>query len=139
MPRSITTSKQQTAEEAFLAAWKAGPLGSTELVREYKFLDGRRFRFDFAIPSLKVAIEIEGRGRHQTVAGYRNDCEKYNLAAFNAWVVFRFPATDIKRNNEWGESVLDKFVEDICLYLTTDKHRPTAVHTRNSEHGRVVR
>src|SRR5579872_2747048 len=30
------------------------------LEKEYKFLDNRDFRFDFAVPAIKVAIEYEG-------------------------------------------------------------------------------
>jgi hypothetical protein len=49
----------------------------------------RDWRFDFAWPELQVALEIEGRGRHQTVAGYREDCVKYNAATLLGWAVYR--------------------------------------------------
>lgn len=65
-----------------------------EPVTEYRFLDERRFRFDFAWPDKKVAVEIEGglygKGRHTTVTGFNADCEKYNLAVMNGWKVLRF-------------------------------------------------
>ena len=73
-------SQKETAETAFLTAWKEGPLGSTALVREHRFHQERKWRFDFSIPDMRLAIEIEGRGRHQTIAGFRGDCEKYNTA-----------------------------------------------------------
>lgn len=60
---------------------------------EYKFLDSRRFRFDLAWPALKVAFEREGgtwgKGRHTSGKGYRNDCDKYSLAAIEGWAVIR--------------------------------------------------
>lgn len=79
------------AEEAFFALW---PEHVPE--REYRFLTTRRWRFDFAWPTLRIAVEIEGRGRHQTVVGFRNDCEKYNAALRLGWRVLRFPAMDYK-------------------------------------------
>lgn len=63
---------------------------------EYKFLETRKFRFDWAIPSHKIAIEYEGifanKSRHTSVTGYTNDCEKYNLATQNGWKVLRYTA-----------------------------------------------
>ena len=51
---------------------------------EYKFLENRRFKFDWALPSIKVAIEYEGlvssKSRHTTITGYTGDCNKYILA-----------------------------------------------------------
>jgi len=63
-------------------------------IREYKFHRWRKWRFDFALLDLKIAIEIEGlnpkgKSRHTTVTGFRNDCEKYNHAAIDGWTVIR--------------------------------------------------
>lgn len=70
--------------------------------REYKFLPDRKFRFDFAIPSHKIAIEVEGAvwsgGRHVRGTGYNKDCEKYNLAACHGWRVLRYTTDMIRRN-----------------------------------------
>lgn len=71
--------------------------------REYRFDEGRRWRFDFAAPKIFLAVEIEG-GRHsfQTKAGhlvighhhhekgFESDCEKYNTAILLGWKVLRF-------------------------------------------------
>jgi hypothetical protein len=60
---------------------------------EYQFLQKRKFRFDFAWPNIKVAVEVEGGtwsgGRHVTGPGFETDCVKYNLAACNGWRVLR--------------------------------------------------
>lgn len=104
-------------EELFLERWKAGPCGQMEWEREFRFCRQRRFRFDFAMPDLKIAVEIDGRGRHQTVSGVRLDCEKGNLAIRLGWKVFHFPATDMKRRNKWGDRVLDAFVEMVCMEI----------------------
>ena len=62
--------------------------------REYQFIQSRRFRFDFAWPGEKVALECEGgtwiQGRHTHGIGFQNDCRKYNLAALFGWRVLRY-------------------------------------------------
>ena len=75
--------------------------------REYRFHQKRRWRFDFAWPSYKVGVEINGRGRHQTVVGVRRDCEKLNEAIRLGWVVLVFPATDKGQVNQWVEMICD--------------------------------
>lgn len=67
------------------------------LVTEHIGIPGRRFRFDWAVPTLKLAIEYEGiygrgRSRHTTVTGYTKDTEKYNLATLHDWTVLRYTA-----------------------------------------------
>lgn len=75
-------------------------MGLPEPVREHRFHDVRRFRFDFAWLDQKIAAEVEGgiwvRGRHTRGAGFKNDCEKYNLAASEGWKVYRFTTGMVK-------------------------------------------
>lgn len=64
-----------------------------EVLAEYRFHPGRDWRFDFAIPSCRVAIEVEGGcfngGRHIRLDGFLRDMEKYNEAAVEGWCVIR--------------------------------------------------
>lgn len=75
----------------FIVRWGVH-LKGPPLQREYYFHSERRWRFDYAIPEIKVAIEIEGgtKGRHQRIIGFTEDCEKYNAAGLLGWTVFRF-------------------------------------------------
>jgi hypothetical protein len=61
---------------------------------EYTFALPRRWRFDFAWPEKKIAVEVEGgqwvQGRHQRGEGLERDAEKYNAAAALGWRVLRF-------------------------------------------------
>jgi very-short-patch-repair endonuclease len=61
---------------------------------EYRFAPPRRWRFDYAVPKYKVAIEIEGgahtQGRHTRGAGFINDMEKYNMAIELGWTLLRY-------------------------------------------------
>jgi very-short-patch-repair endonuclease len=65
-----------------------------ECVREYRFYPSRMWRFDYAIPALRIAIEIDGgiwiQGRHNRASGYIGDMEKFNAAATLGWVVLKF-------------------------------------------------
>lgn len=65
-----------------------------ECVREYRFHPTRQWRFDYAIPDLRIAIEIDGgiwiNGRHNRASGYLGDMEKFNTAATLGWVVLKF-------------------------------------------------
>lgn len=58
---------------------------------EYKFHASRKWRFDFAWPTAKIAVEIMGGtwtgGAHVTGVGYENDCEKLNAAVSLGWKV----------------------------------------------------
>jgi|SRR5690625_845056 len=85
-------AKQKIIDEEFIKDLKKN--FDTEVVAEYRFHDTRRWRFDFAIPKHKIAIEKEGgvwtRGRHTRGKGYINDMEKYNNATALGWKVLRF-------------------------------------------------
>jgi len=67
---------------------------------EYRFLPDRRFRFDFAYPEKRLAIEYEGGifsyGRHIQGRGYERDCEKYNLAQLAGWRVLRYTTITVQ-------------------------------------------
>lgn len=69
--------------------------------REWEFAAeiGRAFRFDFAWPEFKVAVEVQGggwmpadkdgrrRGAHGGGEALERDCEKHALAAALGWIV----------------------------------------------------
>ena len=72
------------------------------VVKEHVFHWTRKWRFDYAIPELKVAVEIDGAvwnyGRHNRPEGYINDMEKLNTAASMGWLVLRFTTEDRLKN-----------------------------------------
>lgn len=63
-------------------------------MREYRFFEYRMWRFDFAYPKVKLAVEVEGgiymRGRHNRAEGFENDQEKYNFATLLGWRILRY-------------------------------------------------
>lgn len=70
-----------------------------ECVKEHKFHPKRRWRFDYAIPEYKIALEVEGGvwtgGRHIRAQGFLGDMEKYNTATLMGWRVFRTTPDDL--------------------------------------------
>ncbi len=84
--------------------------------REYPFHPERKFRFDYARPDVKIAIEIQGgiwtRGKHVRGVGYENDCEKLNLAVTMGWKVLWYTPQMVMRNPQ-------KFLGEVNLLLTT--------------------
>lgn len=72
-----------------------------ECVKEFKFHPVRKWRFDYAIPEHKIALEVEGGvwtgGRHTSSVGFMKDMEKYNTATLMGWRVFRTTPDELYR------------------------------------------
>ncbi len=72
-----------------------------EVAKEHLFHPSRKWRFDYAILSHKIALEVEGgvwtNGRHTRPKGFLGDVEKYNAAALLGWRVFRVTPDDLHR------------------------------------------
>jgi len=87
-------------------------------VAEYKFHPTRRWRADFANPTLKIIIEIEGGvfkgigGGHNRGAGYRKDLEKYNAATILGYRLLRYLPEQMKSG---------KFVTDLMQILDSER------------------
>lgn len=62
---------------------------------EVRFCDARKWRFDYAWPAAKVALEVEGGiwvkggGGHNRGKAFKDDLEKYNRATVLGWRVIR--------------------------------------------------
>lgn len=73
---------------------------SLSVVEEYRFDEKRKWRFDWCVPALKIAIEFEGviseKSRHTTILGYTGDTDKYREAAKSGWIVLRYTALNYK-------------------------------------------
>lgn len=70
-----------------------------DCVKEFKFHPVRKWRFDYAVPEHKIALEVEGGvwtgGRHTSPKGFLGDIEKYNTATLMGWRVFRTTPDDL--------------------------------------------
>lgn len=81
----------QPVREYRFAAAHVGPGPGVRLRLLEHYL--RDWRFDFAWVDLKFAVEVEGvtaqGGRHQRMAGFKDDIEKYHAALAMGWIVYR--------------------------------------------------
>ena len=78
-------------------------LGLPMPVAEWRFHALRRWKFDAAWPTLRLAVEFEGvtylpggqlGGRHTMKAGFLGDIEKYGEAFADGWSVLRVLPAD---------------------------------------------
>lgn len=97
-------SQRTALEDALAFQIKAAKL--PEPVREHVFAKPRRWRFDFAWPSFKLAVEVEGAifvgGRHNRALGMMADMVKYNTATILGWQVLRVAGPHVKSGEALG-------------------------------------
>lgn len=119
-PRRAKKRGPSKLEEKFEALWRSQ--FNSEISspfppkKEHRFHPDRRYRFDFAWPDAKVALEIDGavwmkRGGHTSGSGKTRDCEKDFLAIQNGWRVIRWTDSMITRKN-------CNLLRDLLLHLT---------------------
>lgn len=87
---ALQTETRSKAEAEFALHCRAEMLEPEE---EFRFHPERKWRFDFAFPVERLAVEIEGityeGGRHQRPEGFEEDCRKYAAAIMLGWRVLR--------------------------------------------------
>jgi hypothetical protein len=67
--------------------------------RDFKFHPTRKWKFDFAWPEQRVAVELHGgggRGRHCRLTGLSSDCQKRNEAQQLGYVVLEYTVLELK-------------------------------------------
>lgn len=98
-PKARKTENSQKLRDVFTVLCQSDL--HVECVKEFKFHPSRRWRFDYAIPEHKIAVEVEGgvwtNGRHTRPQGFLGDIEKYNTATLMGWRVFRTTPTELVR------------------------------------------
>jgi len=109
--RDLEKAIKESLTRLFLAHWQRNEL--PDLETEYEFHPSRRWKFDYALPELKIAVEVEGGtrqgGRHNRAEGYAKDAEKYNAAAALGWRVFRFTDVTLKE----GRDAMDVYLQPV--------------------------
>ena len=99
----MVRSYLEDAFDLWLQSRPAMPVN--QFVKEFQFAPPRKWRFDFAWPVCRVAVEIEGlrydgKARHQTAKGFMDDAEKYEAALRWGWKVYRVPGPWVADSEE---------------------------------------
>lgn len=99
LPLSVEAKLNLGSEGERHLATRIQQMGLPKPEREFRFDPERRWRFDFAWPEYRLAVEVEGavwaQGRHTRGSGYVKDLEKYNSAAKAGWLVLRFTTEQV--------------------------------------------
>jgi very-short-patch-repair endonuclease len=102
----LKTHRQSTTiEAAFLRAWEMVFGLNDRPMAQLRFaLPDRQFRFDYAWPSRRVAVELEGgifmRNRNKGHASPKEllaSIEKNNAAMMRGWRVLRYSTVDLRK------------------------------------------
>lgn len=98
---AAATLRKNDKAPLFAYYWRIGTEPSLpQPVEEFQFHPSRKWRFDFAWPDYKIAVEVDGGqwlargGRHNT----DKDREKMNAAAELGWRVFRYSVDMLKED-----------------------------------------
>jgi hypothetical protein len=86
-------------DSIFLAALKQADIHNPEA--ELRFAPPRRWRFDYAWPDCKLALEVQGGiwtgGRHSRGAAMVKEWEKLNTAAIQGWRIIYCQPSDLTK------------------------------------------
>ncbi len=103
----------------------------------------RKWRFDWAWPELRIALEVDGgvyvQGRHTRGKGFTEDCRKINRATELGWVVYRFTPEMLKAGEHLPilEAALQQRKCRVCN-LPLEKHDyacdPAVDYSRSFDH-----
>lgn len=104
--------------------------GAENVETEYRFHPVRRWRFDYAIPAAKLAVEYHGHAGfigkgvsgHSTIKGLTNDCEKMNQAHAHGWRVVAFTALHFQYKDRIKHKLTDvkSTLMDVISSMQTD-------------------
>jgi len=109
--------RKSRAESAFECVWRLRGAPGVEMHPEFRFHPTRRWRFDYAFPQHKLAVELDGRGRgghpgrHHSITGASKDYAKLNAAAVLGWRVLRFQSHERAMVNRWVDTVIEALEE----------------------------
>ncbi len=97
-----TGTTRSALEEKFLSCWELVHGLTLRPVMQHRFAaPDRQWRFDFAWPEQKVAVEIDGgifvHGGHNRGMQITADHEKANYATMRGWRVLRYGTLDMRK------------------------------------------
>ena len=110
--RGTETEWQVKIDERTFRSWCAIQ-GFPRPEPEYRILSDRKFRWDWAWPDKRVALEIQGgvwvHGKHGRGSGIVKDHEKMNLAVVAGWRVLQVQPKNLMTTQtaQWIRALLE--------------------------------
>ena len=87
-------SERKRLENIFMEMWLRCDGNPRLPVEQFQFHATRKWRFDFAWPAVRLAVEIQGggfvNGKHNRGATQAKDHEKMNAAQADGWCVLQY-------------------------------------------------
>lgn len=90
--------------------------GPERVETEFRFHPVRKWRFDFAVPEIRLAVEYNGHGgfvaaggksRHGSIIGMTGDAEKLNSAIGQGWRVLQFTTLHFRAQDRFKHKLRD--------------------------------
>ena len=90
--------------------------GPERVETEYRFHPVRRWRFDYAVPEIRLAVEYNGHAgfvkaggisRHGSIIGMTGDAEKLNSAIGHGWRVLQFTTLHFRAQDRHKHNLTD--------------------------------
>lgn len=85
-------------EEAFWRAFLEMKPPELEGLKAQHQVFGGRYRLDFALPDLRVGIELDGYAYHSSPEAFTQDRARQRELEFDGWRIIRFSGSEINKN-----------------------------------------
>lgn len=106
LAKALKKAKRNSLQDAFINTWKLCGGDEAFWTPEYKFHPLRKWRFDFANPTLKFAVECNGgqwvKSGHSSGKGLQRDAEKLNTAQAAGWRVYVLTTSMLSKRDAIG-------------------------------------
>lgn len=96
IPRIVLTKPEQLYYQMLKSAYDKSQIVHP-CVPQYKPDKSKRYSIDFAFPTLKLGIEIDGKIWHDNLSQKKLDIERDQYLAKQGWVIWRFGEKEIKK------------------------------------------
>jgi very-short-patch-repair endonuclease len=111
---------------------------------EFRFHPVRKWRFDYAIPEIRLAVEYNGHGgflkaggisRHGSIIGMTQDAEKLNSAIGHGWRVLQFTTLHFRAQDRVKHNLKDirATIMDVLATMQAESEEAGATCSSSSE------
>lgn len=95
----IITGRPSETEESHIERLFSIALGELRCMfipqHKVQTKDGSRYRLDFAIPSRRIAVELDGHAHHSTIEQFVNDRQRQRKLEADGWRIIRFAGREV--------------------------------------------